>query len=121
MEIRTGEILQNVRCYTFINNQTIKYTKQNHSNYSECPPWDSMHFSARISSDWVLQQWSQSDSVCALPLQKYDEAVQVFCKPLFGTLSLHHQGVLMMQAASTSETLVNFYQSTGSTSQKIFM
>jgi hypothetical protein len=56
-----------------------------------------MHFSARISIDWVLQQWSQGDSVCALPLQKYDEAVRVLCKPLFRTLNLHHQGVLMME------------------------
>jgi hypothetical protein len=42
-------------CYLthLINNKTIKYTKQNHSNCSKCPPWDSMHFSARISSNWV--------------------------------------------------------------------
>jgi hypothetical protein len=32
-------------CYLtrLIINQTIKYTKQNHSNCSKFPPWDSMH------------------------------------------------------------------------------
>jgi hypothetical protein len=69
-----------------------------------------MHFSARISSDWVFQQWSQGDSVRDLPLQKYDEAVCVLCQPSFRTLNLHHQGALMMEAASTSETSVNSYQ-----------
>jgi hypothetical protein len=42
-------------CYIthLINNQTIKYTKQNHSNCSKCPAWDPMYFSTRVTSDWV--------------------------------------------------------------------
>jgi hypothetical protein len=44
-------------------------------------------------------------------MQTYDEAVQVFCQHLFHTLSLHHQGALTMEAASTSEVSVN-YQTT---------
>jgi hypothetical protein len=27
--------------------------EQKHSNCLKCPPWNSMHFSALISSDWV--------------------------------------------------------------------
>jgi hypothetical protein len=34
------------------------------------------------------------------------------CQRFRDTYSLHHQGSLMMEAASTSETLVNFYQTT---------
>lgn len=42
-------------CYLphLINNETIKYAKQNDSNHSKCLPWDSMHFPACIISDLV--------------------------------------------------------------------
>jgi hypothetical protein len=51
---KQNKVKVNSHCYLthLINNKTIKYTKQNHNNCAECP-WYSMQFTTCNSSDQV--------------------------------------------------------------------
>jgi hypothetical protein len=45
-----------------------------------------------------------------MPLKKYDKTEWVFYQPLFHTPKLLHESAMMMEAASTFVTYINFYK-----------